>query len=173
MVIDILIIVFLMVVAILLIIAEIFLLPGITIAGIAGTLFAIGGVAFAYSIDITTGNITLGSSAIAFGGLFLWLMRSNSFNRVSLKADIQSTVESPRSMELNVGDEGIALSRLAPIGKARFNNITVEAKSTGEFIDENTPVVIKRIEGYNVVVELKSGELRVSKVESGEWRVES
>ena len=152
---DIIIIVFLMIAAIGLIIAEIFLLPGITIAGIAGALFAIGGVAFAYSINITTGNITLGSSIVVFGGIFIWLLRSNSFNKVSLKADIESTIESPRDMELNVGDEGITLSRLAPIGKARFNNITVEAKSTGEFIDENTPVFIKRVEGYNVVVESK------------------
>ena len=145
-----------MVVAILLIIAEIFLLPGITIAGIAGVLFAIGGIAYAYSVNVMTGNITLGSSIFAFGGLFLWLMRSNSFSRVSLKADIESTVASPRDMELNVGDEGITLSRLAPIGKARFNNITVEAKSMGEFIDENTSVVIKRVDGYNVVVENKN-----------------
>ena len=154
MTIDIIIIVFLMIAAIGLIIAEIFLLPGITIAGIAGALFAIGGVAYAYSINVMLGNITLGSSIVAFGGLFLWLLRSNSFNRVSLKADIESTVVSPRDMELNIGDEGITLSRLAPIGKARFNNITVEAKSTGDFIDENTPVVIKRVEGYNVIVEL-------------------
>ena len=152
---DIIIIIFLMVAAIGLIIAEIFLLPGITIAGIAGALFAIGGVAYAYSINVTVGNITLGSSVIAFGGVFLWLMRSNSFSRVSLKADVESTVASPRDMDLKAGDEGITLSRLAPIGKARFNNITVEAKSTGDFIDENTRVIIKRVEGYNVVVEEK------------------
>jgi Membrane-bound serine protease (ClpP class) len=153
MAIDILIITFLMVVSILLIIAEIFLLPGITIAGIAGVLFAIGGIAYAYSIDVTTGNITLGSSIVVFGGLFLWLMRSNSFSRVSLKADVDSKVESPRDMPLKIGDEGTTLSRLAPIGKARFNNITVEAKSSGEFIDEDTPVVIRQVEGYNVLVE--------------------
>ena len=142
-----------MVAAIGLIIAEIFLLPGITIAGIAGVLFAIGGVAYAYSVNVLTGNITLGSSIIVFGGSFVWLLRSNSFSRVSLKTEVPSTVESPRDMELHVGDEGITLSRLAPIGKARFNQITVEAKSLDEFIDEGTPVVIKRIDGYNVVVE--------------------
>ena len=152
---DILIIVFVMVAAIALLLAEIFLLPGLTIAGIAGTLFAIGGVAYAYTIGMTVGNVTLGSSVVTFGGIFLWLLRSNSFQRVSLKTNIESTVESPRNMDLNVGDEGMTLSRLAPIGKARFRNITIEAKSTNEFIDENTPVVIVRIEGYNVIVEKK------------------
>lgn len=153
--INIAIIVFLMVVAILLILAEIFLLPGITIAGIAGALFAIGGVAYAYTVGITMGNITLGTSVITFGGLFLWLLRSNSFNRVALKTDIESKVDSPRDTSLQVGDVGITLSRLAPIGKARFNNITVEAKSVNDFIDENTPVVIVRVDGYNVLVESK------------------
>ena len=152
---DILIIIFVMVAAVSLLLAEIFLLPGITIAGIAGALFAIGGVAFAYTISVLAGNITLGSSIVVFGGLFLWLMRSNSFHRVSLKTNIDSTIESPRDMDLKAGDEGVTLSRLAPIGKARFNNITIEAKSTNEFIDEDTPVVIVRIDGYNVLVEKK------------------
>lgn len=154
---DIAIIIFVMVAAILLIIAEIFLLPGLTIAGIAGALLAIGGVAYAYTIvGITTGNITLGASIVTFGGIFLWLMRSNSFNRVALKTDIESKVDSPRDTNLQVGDIGITLSRLAPIGKARFNNITVEAKSVNDFIDENTPIVIVRIDGYNVLVENKN-----------------
>jgi len=153
---DILIIVFVMIAAIGLLLAEIFLLPGITIAGIAGTLFAIGGIAYAYTIGMTVGNVTLASSAVVFGGIFIWLLRANSFQRVSLKTNIESTVESPRNMDLKVGDEGLTLSRLAPIGKARFRHITIEAKSTNEFIDENTPVVIVRIEGYHVVVEKKA-----------------
>ena len=136
-----------MITAVILIIAEVFLLPGITIAGIAGALFAIGGVAYAYTIDITTGNITLGSSIVVFCGLFLWLLRSNSFSRVSLKTEIESTLMSPRDMPMRVGDVGITLSRLAPIGKARFRDNIVEAKSMGEFIDENTYVVIKSIDG--------------------------
>ena len=50
MLLDIAIIVFLMVAAILLILAEIFLLPGITLAGIGGAIFAIGGVVFASTL---------------------------------------------------------------------------------------------------------------------------
>jgi membrane-bound ClpP family serine protease len=141
-----------MAMAVFLLIAEIFLLPGITIAGVAGALFAVGGLVFAYATGFATGNITLAASIVAFTGCFLWLMRSNSFGRVALKADVESTVESPRDMNLQVGDKGLTLSRLAPIGKARFGSTTVEAKSVGDFIDENTAVVILRIDGYNVVV---------------------
>ena len=48
MLLDIAIIVFLMVAAILLILAEIFLLPGITLAGIGGGFFSFGGDVFAF-----------------------------------------------------------------------------------------------------------------------------
>jgi membrane-bound ClpP family serine protease len=153
MVTDIIIIVFLMVAAIFLILAEIFLLPGITIAGIGGALFAIGGIIFAYSVNAMTGNITIVSSALVFGGVFFRLLRRDSFRRVALKTNIDFTLSSPQDENLHVGDEGVTLSRLAPIGKARFNNITVEAKSVNEFIDENTPVVITGIEKFNVTVE--------------------
>ena len=150
---NIIIIVICMAVAIFLFLLEIFLLPGITIAGIGGVIFAIGGIIYAYSVGTVTGHITLISSIILFVGFFTWLLRAKSFQRVALKTNVDSTLTSTRDMGLQVGDKGIALSRLAPIGKARFADTTVEAKTQGEFIDELTQVVIVRLEGYNVVVE--------------------
>ena len=142
-----------MAVAIFLFLLEIFLLPGITIAGVGGALFAIGGIIYAYSIGTVTGHITLICYIVLFFSFFAWLLRAKSFQRVSLKTNVDSTLTSTRDMGLQVGDKGITLSRLAPIGKARFGNTTVEAKTQGDFIDEQTQVVIVRIEGYNVVVE--------------------
>lgn len=55
---EITIIVFLMLVAIVLILLEIFLLPGITIAGVGGFLFAASGVIYAYTVGETAGHIT-------------------------------------------------------------------------------------------------------------------
>lgn len=65
---EVTIIVFLMLVAIVLILLEIFLLPGITIAGIGGFLFAAAGVIYAYSVGETAGHITLFLSLATFGG---------------------------------------------------------------------------------------------------------
>ena len=101
------------------------------------------------------GNITLIVSAVVFVIGFVWLMRSRSLNKLALHTDVDSRLESSRDLGIKDGDEGIALSRLAPIGKAQFGNITVEAKSETEFIDEKTPVVIVRVEGYNVIVRRK------------------
>ena len=147
---EITIIVFLMLVAIVLILLEIFLLPGITIAGVGGFLFAASGV-----IGETAGHITLFLSLTAFAASFVWLLRARSFNKVALKTDVDSKLTSSRDLGIEPGDEGITLSRLAPIGKARIKGITVEAKSMDELIDENTPVEVLRVDGYNVLVKRK------------------
>ena len=148
MIFEMLIIAFLMVVAIVLILLEIFMLPGITVAGVGGFLFAAGGLFYAYSVSTPIGNVTLAVSSLVFAASFIWLLRSKSFNRVALKTDIDSKLVSSR--------EGLTLSRLAPIGKARINGITVEAKSMDELIDENTPVEVIRVDGYNVIVKIKN-----------------
>ena len=149
---EITIIVFLMLVAIVLILLEIFLLPGITIAGVGGFLFAASG---AYTVGETVGHITLFLSLTAFAASFVWLLRARSFNKVALKTDVDSKLTSSRDLGIEPGDEGITLSRLAPIGKARIKGITVEAKSMDELIDENTPVEVLRVDGYNVLVKRK------------------
>ena len=149
MIFEMLIIAFLMVVAIVLILLEIFMLPGITVAGVGGFLFAAGGLFYAYSVSTPIGNVTLAVSSLVFAASFIWLLRSKSFNRVALKTD-------SRDLGIVPGDEGLTLSRLAPIGKARINGITVEAKSMDELIDENTPVEVIRVDGYNVIVKIKN-----------------
>ena len=98
------------------------------------------------------GHLTLLISPIAFLVAFVWLMRSRSLRKVALKTDVDSKLTSSRELGIKPGDEGITLSRLAPIGKALINDVEVEAKSTGEFIDENTPVKVLRVDGYNVLV---------------------
>ncbi|MDH6344083.1 membrane-bound ClpP family serine protease [Parabacteroides sp. PFB2-12] len=157
---DIVIIAFLMGLSIALILIEVFLLPGITLAGIGGGLFAVGGVIYAYTISPMIGHITLVVSAVVFVAIFFWLLRSNSFRKVALHADVDSKITSTRELGIEVGDEGLTLSRLAPIGKALIKGITVEAKSREEFIDEQTEVTVVRVDGYNVIVVPKNEEIK-------------
>jgi membrane-bound ClpP family serine protease len=159
MILDLIIIAFLIGIAIALILLEIFLLPGITLAGIGGALFAIGGMIYAYSVGTAIGHVTMIVSIVAFSGIFVWLLRSKSFNKVALHTDIDSKVTSARELDIHPGDEGVTLSRLAPIGKARIGGITVEAQSTCDFMDENTPVRVVRVNGYNVLVEQKKEDI--------------
>lgn len=111
MIFETLIIAFLMVVAIVLILLEIFMLPGITVAGVGGFIFAAGGLIYAYSVDTLAGNVTLAVSLLVFAATFVWLLRSKSFSRVALKTDVDSRLVSSRDLGIIPGDEGLTLSR--------------------------------------------------------------
>ncbi len=153
---QLIILVLLMIAAILLGLAEIFFFPGITLAGLSGILFAGGGLYYAYNLSTAIGNWTLLLSIAAFVAGFIWFMRSRSLNKIALHTDVDFRLQSSKELGIKAGDEGISMSRLAPIGKANIGDITVEAKSETGFIDENTPIVVVRVEGYNVIVRKKS-----------------
>ena len=136
---------------------EIFLLPGISIAGIAGAIFLIGGIIYSYMfLGSTAGNITLAASAVTLGLTFFGLLKSKSLERISLNTNIDDKVDNSYLSKIAVGDTGVAVSRLNPIGKVLFNDIEAEGKSyDSEFIEEDTEIVVTKVETYNVLVKRK------------------
>lgn len=141
--------------------AEIFLLPGITISGIAGFIFLTGGIAYAYMyIGTTAGNLTLIISGLLIVGSFIYFIKSKSLRRISLNTNIDSKVDNSDLKKINIGDEGITQSRLNPIGKVFINDLTVEAKSIdGQMIDEDTKIVVNKIDWSNILVSRKESQL--------------
>ena len=73
----------------------------------------------------------------------------------ALKKEVDSKLISTRDLGIVQGDEGIAVSRLNPMGKIRVKGITVEAKSIDGFVDENTPIVVAGIDASNLLVKIK------------------
>lgn len=140
--------------------AEIFLLPGLTVSGIAGFIFLVGGITYAYMyMGILAGNIALLISVFLLLGSFLYFIKSKSLRRISLTTNIDAKVDTSDLKKINVGDVGITQSRLNPIGKVYINNLTVEAKSIdGEMIDEDTEVVVNKVEWVNILVSRKDNQ---------------
>ncbi len=145
------------VLGILFLLIEIFLLPGIGIAGIGGAIFIIGGVIYAYMfIGSAAGTITLAGSAIALGTSFVWLLKSKSLRKISLETNIEDKVDNSNLLKISIGDTGTAISRLNPIGKVLVHDVEAEGKSfDGEFIEEDTEIEVVRVETYNVLVKRK------------------
>jgi membrane-bound ClpP family serine protease len=141
----------------LLILVEIFLIPGLTITAVAGGAFSIGGVYYAFShLGTTGGVITLFALVAIIGVSFVYLVKSKALDSIALKTDINSTVASTEFEGISVGDEGISLSRLNPMGKVRVNNITMEAKTLGDFVDENTVIEVIKVSPMQLIVKTKN-----------------
>jgi membrane-bound ClpP family serine protease len=72
---------------------------------------------------------------------------------MSLKTEIEGKNDPMEGVVVHAGDQGITISRLAPMGKIRVNGHIVEAKALDDFIDHEEKVVIIKVQSTNVLVE--------------------
>lgn len=143
---DIVIIASLIIGGLILFIIEVFLLPGVSIAGIASAACLLYANYYAFdTLGTIPGCITLTISAVGVIGITIWFMRSKTVDKLSLKKTIDYRPEPLKGLNLKIGDEGIALTRLALIGNAEFNGRIIEVRSSGDFIDEKSKIRIERI----------------------------
>jgi len=150
---DILIVIVLCLIGIILILVEIFLIPGLTITAIGGAAFSIGGIYYAFrNLGTTAGIITLLLVVAIIGAAFVYLIKSKALDRIALKTNIKSTIADKESLDISEGDTGVSVSRLNPMGKVRVNNITMEAKTLGGFIDENTAIKVVKVSPSQLIV---------------------
>ena len=150
---ELLIVIVLCLVGVLLILTEIFLIPGITLAAVVGIAASIGGIVYAFSrLGVLAGFIALFAVLLVIGIACIYLVRSKAMDRIALTADIDSTITTGEELDIAVGDEGVALSRLNPIGKVQVKNVIMEGKSVGDFIDERTPIVVISVSPNQLMV---------------------
>lgn len=153
MIIDTVIIIVLLALAILLLILEMFFLPGLSVAGFMSVLFY--GVALYYAfvhIGTAAGVMTLVVAIAATIFLIWYFMRSRTLDKMSLHTNIDATAPTEVASTVNIGDEGISLSRLNPMGRVLVGDTTVEARAY-DYIEENTPIKIVKVERTVIVVE--------------------
>lgn len=141
---------------ILLLLIEIFLIPGITVAAVAGALFSIGGIYYAFShLGVVAGVATVASTVLVIGIAVVYLIKSKALDTIALKTDSDSTVAPRELLPIAKGDTGVSLSRLNPMGKVKVNQIVTEGKSLGGFIDENTEIEVVKVTPTQLIVKTK------------------
>lgn len=149
-------IIILILVGLFLFVVEFLLIPGITIAGIGGVGCLIGAVYWAYSTQgVFVGNVTLISTLLVTLATIVIALRSKTWRRFMLNTNVEGSVMQNEISSISTGDEGVTISRLTPMGKAKINEIVQEVKSTGGYIDERTPIVVVRMEGPVAIVKPK------------------
>lgn len=137
-----------------LIVVEVIFVPGTTIVGIMGFCCAGVGVYLGYDyFGNTTGSIILAVSAVVGFGAVFYSFRSEAWQRFSLKGENKGRYNEDFKIVLAVGQEGTTISSLKPVGKAMFNEQTVEVKSQGGYVEENKKVRVIKLETNKIIVE--------------------
>jgi membrane-bound ClpP family serine protease len=143
---EVLLIIALIVAGLLLFAVEVFLIPGISVAGIASALCLLYAVYYAFtSIGTLAGLLTLVVGAVGVVGVTAWFMRSKTVDKLSLKKSLDYDLNPLKNLDIRVGDTGRAVTRLALIGNADIKGHILEVRSADGFIDEKTPIVVERI----------------------------
>ena len=152
---------------ILLIAAEIFVIPGFGIAGISGLILVVTGLFLAMvgSLDLlSTDDIVepVYTLAGAFAGFFVlaWAMyrflpHSSRFRRMSLMGESVATSVGdigPDNPERFVGMQGSVVSTLRPAGVAQFGDETIDVVAESGLVRSGESVVVTSVDGRRVIV---------------------
>ncbi len=151
---EILIIIAFIIVAVVLLLIELFVVPGISWAGISALACIVYANIYAFiHLGALGGFITMAVSAITCIGSLVLFMRSKTLERLALKKDITSKVNKQAEESVKIGDRGLTTTRLALIGYADIEGKIVEVKSMDGFLSEKTPIVVSRIDEGTILVE--------------------
>ncbi|MFT4524909.1 MAG: membrane-bound ClpP family serine protease [Granulosicoccus sp.] len=141
------------VLGVILILLEILVIPGITVAGIAGTIFAFGGVVAAFYYHGTmVGLCSLAVSIIVVAISWWILLNSGSSSWMSLSKTLEGRSSESMKEQFTVGDVGTTVTRLNPIGKADINGKLVEVTSFSGFVDEGEEVRVIEVKANSLII---------------------
>ncbi|MDR0393983.1 MAG: nodulation protein NfeD [Tannerella sp.] len=157
------------VIGLLLIVFELFVIPGLGVAGIAGALLVITGLTLALvnnmNFDFEQVNgfeigrsilVVLVGVTVGFGAM-LWVSSrigaKGALRKLALVADLEEAVSSPVLSAL-IGKEGKTATVLRPSGKVIIDGVYYDGVSESGFIEKGANVVVVRFGNAQVYVEI-------------------
>lgn len=160
--------VFVFFLGILLILAEIFVIPGFGIPGVLGAIMVvfslgisrIGNIGFQFPTggEITQAILTL-ASALVMLVIFMFLIgsylpKNRQLNKLVLSPELDSALgwTSATTFDELVGQQGVAITPLRPAGTAQIGSDRIDVVTEGSFIDRGSPVEVTSVSGSRVVV---------------------
>lgn len=162
-----------------LIAVELFMLPGVGVAGLLGLLSLLIGMVGAFvtgDLSSTQGRYELWASVTTVitsffaAGVLIWLISRQLktlpfLDRVVLRTELGATPASSTGMletmgattgqrVLQVGDVGVAHTSLRPNGRASIDDRLVDVQSVDGFIEKGTPVRVVSVGRFVIEVEV-------------------
>jgi membrane-bound ClpP family serine protease len=144
------------IIGLLFLVLEILVIPGVGVAGVIGFILIAIGVWQAYvGYGVITGHIVLSGTFVLTVLTLMISLRSKTWKKLQLAAEIDSRVNVIDSDKIKEGDTGKTISRLAPMGKAIINDEFYEVRTDGSFIDQNIEIVVVKIDRNKIFVKQK------------------
>lgn len=141
------------IVGLVLLLAEIFLIPGVGVAGILGVGALSGACYFVFcEFGFVAGGIFTAVLVTLLILLVIYTIKTKTWKKLALDTRIDSKAQPVDGESLSVGDTGKAVTRLAPIGTARFDGKSYEVKSLEGMIDAGTDIEVVLFEDNKIYV---------------------
>ena len=140
-----------------LILLEVFVIPGFNIFGIMGFGTICVGVVLAYNRLGVEAAVMVGLLGTAGTASLVWfLIRNRAWQRLVLETetDKASGYESaPDGFSELVAKRGVATTPLRPSGRAQFGDLIVDVVTEGDFITTGSRVEVLQVHGNRVIVQ--------------------
>lgn len=146
-------------VGVLLIVVEVYLIPGFNVAGITGAAVILFAVGLAFSdAGATGGVITLLAAVFLSAGTFTWMWKSGAWNRfvleTNLKRDDDDIARESENRSRYLGQSGVALTPLRPTGVAEIGGDRIEVVTEGDFIASGSRIKVVAMDRRRYFVRL-------------------
>jgi membrane-bound serine protease (ClpP class) len=147
-------VILLLVVGLVLLAAEILVIPGFGLVGILGIASTIGAGAVAFTQLGTGWGVAALGSGLAVSGLMVWLLPKTPAGRQMVLSTNQRGMRAgDASLAALAGAEGEAVTPLRPSGAARLRGRVVDVVTDGIYVEAGARVRVAKVEGSRVVVE--------------------
>ncbi|MFA6593349.1 MAG: NfeD family protein [Bacteroidales bacterium] len=145
-------------VGILLILVEMFLIPGIGFAGFLGLGALVGSGVYSFMhFGTYTGVIVTIVDICLVVGMLVYALRAKTWNKLALNTVIDTKARNDE-VGISVGEKGVTMTRLALGGTARFGNSVKEVKSVDNIIDPGKQIEVVDIEDNKILVKEVASE---------------
>jgi len=138
---------------ILFLLIEFLFTAGFGVAGILGLGSLAGACVYAFLEMSTLAGIVVTACVIVLVVVcIVIILRSKTWKKMELNTEIDSQVNL-ESRNVSAGDRGVAMTRLAPMGTAKFGSVSLEVKSfDNKMIDSGSEIEVVDITDNKVNV---------------------
>jgi len=149
----------LIILGVLLIIAEVYLIPGMNVVGILGALMMLAAVAMSYMNAGPIGGVmAMASASVLTGGALWFLWKSGAWERFvlrsNLKTDDKALAREGEQRARYLGKPGVAVTPLRPTGVAEIDGERIEVVTEGDFISAGSRIKVVAMDRRKYFVRL-------------------